>query len=98
METNTGTGNVELVRGLGTDEVVAYKKQEFEDVLRDYDAVLGPVRRDGIRKSLRILKPNSAVVSLIGPAGAAHSFPFVRPNGGHSRKSANISKRSVSNW
>jgi NADPH:quinone reductase-like Zn-dependent oxidoreductase len=68
--TTTSTGNVDLVRSLGADEVVDYKKQQFEEVLQDYDAVLGTVRGDTIEKSLRILKPGSAVVSLIGPPDA----------------------------
>ena len=68
--TTTSTGNVDLVRSLGADEVIDYKKQEFEEVLRDYDAVLGTVRGDALEKSLRILKPGSTVVSLIGPPDA----------------------------
>jgi NADPH:quinone reductase-like Zn-dependent oxidoreductase len=69
--TTTSTANINLVRSLGADEVVDYKKQEFEDVLRDYDMVLGTVRGDAIEKSLQILKKNSSVVSLIGPPDAA---------------------------
>ena len=69
--TTTSTANVDLVRSLGADEVVDYTKQQFEDVLRDYDAVLGTVRGDALEKSLRILKPKSTVVSLIGPPDAA---------------------------
>src|SRR5213083_1997489 len=75
--TTTSTGNMELVKSLGADEVIDYKKQEFEKVLRDYDAVLGTVRGDAIKKSLRILKPKSNVVSLIGPPDAA----FARARG-----------------
>ena len=75
--TTTSAGNVDLVRSLGADEVIDYKKQQFEDVLRDYDAVLGTVRGDAIEKSLRILKPGSTVVSLIGPPDAA----FARARG-----------------
>src|SRR2546426_2933560 len=62
--TTTSTGNVELVRSLGADEVVDYKKQEFEKVLRGYDAVLGTVRGDALEKSIDILKPRGTVVSL----------------------------------
>jgi NADPH:quinone reductase-like Zn-dependent oxidoreductase len=69
--TTTSTGNVELVRSLGADEIVDYKKQEFEKVLRDYDAVLGTVRGDALNKSVRILKSNSCIVSLVGPPDAA---------------------------
>ena len=68
--TTTSTANVELVRSLGADEVIDYKKQEFEEVLQNYDAVLGTVRGDAIEKSLRILKPKSNVVSLVGPPDA----------------------------
>lgn len=75
--TTTSTGNVDLVRGLGADEVIDYKKQHFEEGLRDYDAVLGTVRGDAIEKSLRILKPGSTIVSLVGPPDAA----FARARG-----------------
>jgi NADPH:quinone reductase-like Zn-dependent oxidoreductase len=75
--TTTSTGNVDLVRSLGADEVIDYKKQQFEDVLRDYDAVLGTVRGAALEKSLRILKPRSKVVSLVGPPDAA----FARARG-----------------
>lgn len=71
--TTTSTGNVELVRSLGADEVVDYKKEEFEKVLRGYDAVLGTARGDAIEKSLGILKPGGTIVSLVGPLDAAFS-------------------------
>ena len=69
--TSTSTGNVELVRRLGADEVVDYKKQEFQKVLRGYDAVLGTVRGDAIEKSIAILKPGSKIISIVGPLDAA---------------------------
>jgi NADPH:quinone reductase-like Zn-dependent oxidoreductase len=75
--TTTSTGNVELVRSLGADEVIDYKKQQFEDVLRDYDTVLGTVRGNALEKSLRILKPKATVISLVGPPDAA----FARARG-----------------
>lgn len=75
--TTTSTGNVELVRSLGADEVVDYKKREFELVLHGYDAVLGTIRGDGLAKALRIVKPRSSLVSLIGPPDAA----FARARG-----------------
>jgi NADPH:quinone reductase-like Zn-dependent oxidoreductase len=75
--TTTSTGNVGLVQRLGADEVIDYKKQKFEDVLHGYDVVLGTIRGDGLEKSLRILKPESSVVSLIGPPDVA----FARARG-----------------
>ena len=69
--TTTSTGNVDLVRRLGADEVVDYKKQAFEKALRGYDAVLGTVKGDAIEKSIGILRPGGRIVSLIGPLDAA---------------------------
>ncbi len=71
VATTTSTGNVEMVKRLGADEVIDYKKQAFEDVLQGFDVVLGTVAGDIIEKSLRILRPNSIVVSLVGPLDAA---------------------------
>jgi NADPH:quinone reductase-like Zn-dependent oxidoreductase len=69
--TTTSTGNINLVRRLGADEIVDYKQQEFEQVLRGYDAVLATIRGDAIEKSLGILKPGGRLVSLVGPLDVA---------------------------
>lgn len=65
--TTTSTSNVPLVHELGADEVVDYRKQQFEEVLQDYDMVLGTLRGDVIEKSVAILKVGGKIVSLIGP-------------------------------
>jgi NADPH:quinone reductase-like Zn-dependent oxidoreductase len=75
--TTTSTGNIDLVRSLGADEVVDYKTQQFDAVLRDYDAVLGTLRGDALETSLRILKRGSRIASLVGPPDAA----FARARG-----------------
>ena len=75
--TTTSTGNVELVRRLGADEIVDYKKQAFEQVLRGYDALLGTLKGDAIEKSIGVLKPGGKIVSLVGPLDAA----FARARG-----------------
>jgi NADPH:quinone reductase-like Zn-dependent oxidoreductase len=75
--TTTSTGNVEFVRSLGADEVVDYKQQKFEGVLRDYDFVLDTLGGESLEKSFQILKPQSAVVSIVGPPDAA----FARARG-----------------
>lgn len=69
--TTTSTSNREWVRTLGADEVVDYKKQNFEEVMQGYDTVLGTVRGDALEKALHILKPKSKIVSLIGPPDGA---------------------------
>ena len=77
VASTTSTGNVEMVKKLGADEVIDYKKQEFEDVLQGYDVVLVTIAGDVIEKSLKILRPNSSIVSLVGPLDAA----FARARG-----------------
>jgi NADPH:quinone reductase-like Zn-dependent oxidoreductase len=57
--------------------VIDYKTQQFEEVLRDYDAVLGTLRGDAVETSLRILKRGSRIASLVGPPDAA----FARDRG-----------------
>ncbi len=69
--TTTSTGNVDLVRRLGADEVIDYRQQKFEDILRSYDVVLGTVKGDTIEKSIAILKPKGKIVSLVGPLDPA---------------------------
>ena len=77
VATTTSTRNVDFVRGLGADEVVDYKQQQFQDVLRDYDAVLGTVKGEVIEQSVGILKPGGRIASLVGPLDAA----FARTRG-----------------
>jgi NADPH:quinone reductase-like Zn-dependent oxidoreductase len=71
VATTTSAGNADLVRSLGADEVIDYKKQKFEEVLRDYDAVLATVGGETLEKSFQILKPQGLVISLVGPPDAA---------------------------
>lgn len=71
VATTTSTANVEWVRSLGADEVIDYKKQEFEQVLRDYDVVLGTTKGDAIEKSVGILRPGGKIISLVGPLDKA---------------------------
>lgn len=71
VATTTSTANVELVRQLGADQVIDYKKQEFESLLRDYDVVLATLRGGELEKSLQVVQPGSQIISLVGPPDAA---------------------------
>lgn len=74
VATTTSTGNTGLVKSLGAQQIIDYKSQNFEQVLSDYDMVLGTVRGDSIEKALQILKPGGQLVSLVGPL----DLPFAR--------------------
>lgn len=68
VATTTSSTNSDLVKSLGADIVIDYKTQDFEDILKDYDLVLNSNRDTKIlEKSLRILKPNGQLISLVGP-------------------------------
>src|SRR6266702_8511649 len=67
VATTTSTANVALVKSLGADVVVDYKKDDFEKVLKGYDVVLSSLGKDTLEKSLAVLKPGGKLVSISGP-------------------------------
>ena len=67
VATTTSTANIELVKSLGADVVVDYKKEAFEEILRDYDVVLHSLGTDERDKSLQVLKPGGKLISISGP-------------------------------
>jgi len=62
---------VDLVRSVGADVVIDYKKEDFADVLRDYDVVLNSLDKVTLEKSLRVLKPGGQLISISGPPDVA---------------------------
>jgi NADPH:quinone reductase-like Zn-dependent oxidoreductase len=71
VATTTSTANVDLVRSLGADVVIDYKKEDFSRVLRDYDVVLNSLDKVTLENSLRVLKPGGQLISISGPPDAA---------------------------
>jgi NADPH:quinone reductase-like Zn-dependent oxidoreductase len=71
VATTTSSANVDLVKSLGADVVIDYKKQEFERVLSGYDVVLHSLGTDTLEKSLKVLKPGGQLISISGPPDVA---------------------------
>ncbi|MBM9590997.1 NADP-dependent oxidoreductase [Leptospira sp. 201903075] len=67
VATTTSAPNFELVKSLGADIVIDYKKEDFEIILKDYDLVLHSQDAKTLQKSLRILKPGGKLISISGP-------------------------------
>jgi NADPH:quinone reductase-like Zn-dependent oxidoreductase len=67
VATTTSAGNTALVKGLGADVVVDYKKDNFEERLSGYDLVLNSQDGKTLAKSLGILKPGGSLISISGP-------------------------------
>lgn len=55
-----------LVRRLGADIVVDYTRERFEDVLRDYDAVLDLTGGSDLARSFSAVRRGATVVSVAG--------------------------------
>lgn len=67
VATTTSAANAELVKSLGADVVIDYRKDDFESILQDYDLVLNSQDGKTLEKSLRVLKPGGKVISISGP-------------------------------
>ncbi len=53
----TSTGNVDLVRGLGADHVIDYKREDFTENGVAYDLIFDPVGKTTFRQVRRALTP-----------------------------------------
>jgi NADPH:quinone reductase-like Zn-dependent oxidoreductase len=67
VATTTSTSNIGLVKSLGADVVIDYKKDDFETMLQGYDVVLNSQDQKTLEKSLRVLKPGGKLISISGP-------------------------------
>jgi NADPH:quinone reductase-like Zn-dependent oxidoreductase len=67
VATTASGENAELVRGLGADVVVDYKKEDFAEVLSGYDVVLDSLGGENLEKSLTVLKPGGQAIGVAGP-------------------------------
>jgi NADPH:quinone reductase-like Zn-dependent oxidoreductase len=70
VATTTSTANVELVKSLGADVVIDYKKEDFSKVLSGCDIVLNSLDKETLEKSLSVLKPGGKLISISGPPDA----------------------------
>jgi NADPH:quinone reductase-like Zn-dependent oxidoreductase len=77
VATTTGPANVDLVKSLGADIVIDYKKDDFEKALNGYDVVLNSLSKDTLERSLRVLKPGGKLISISGPPDT----DFAKDNG-----------------
>ncbi|TIU78606.1 MAG: NADP-dependent oxidoreductase [Mesorhizobium sp.] len=67
VATTTSASNMDMVRDLGADVIIDYKKDDFEEVLSGFDVVLNSQDNKTLEKSLRVLKPGGVAVSISGP-------------------------------
>ncbi|WP_029111960.1 NADP-dependent oxidoreductase [Mycobacterium sp. URHB0044] len=71
VATTASSANFELVKSLGADVMIDYKKEDFETMLHGYDVVLHSQDSETLDKSLRVLKPGGMLISISGPPDPA---------------------------
>lgn len=76
VATTASAAKTDVVKGLGADVVIDYRKQAFETVLHDYDVVLDTVGGETLDKSLQVLRPGGKVVSITGPPDPTFAREF----------------------
>jgi NADPH:quinone reductase-like Zn-dependent oxidoreductase len=79
VATTASGHNADLVRSLGADVVVDYKKENFADVLSGYDVVLDSLGGENLQKSLTVLKPGGQAISVTGPPDAGFAKQLGAP-------------------
>jgi NADPH:quinone reductase-like Zn-dependent oxidoreductase len=88
VATTVSTNDKSFVQELGADKVIDYKTQTFEELLNDYDAVFDTVGGDTYRRSFKVLKKGSVIVSmleqpdseLMNQYGVKAVFQFTQPD------------------
>jgi NADPH:quinone reductase-like Zn-dependent oxidoreductase len=67
IATTTGAANAGWVRNLGAAVVIDCKREDFDELLCDYDVVLDSLGGQTLEKSLRVLKPGGIAIGIAGP-------------------------------
>ncbi|MDX8527910.1 NADP-dependent oxidoreductase [Mesorhizobium sp. MSK_1335] len=67
VATTASAAGADLLKALGADIIVDYRKDDFEKVLSGYDVVLNSQDAKTLEKSLTVLKPGGKLISISGP-------------------------------
>jgi alcohol dehydrogenase len=66
VATTVGARNGDLVKGLGADQVIDYKSQRFEELVKDVDVVFDTQGGETLERSFRVVKRGGTVVTVGG--------------------------------
>jgi NADPH:quinone reductase-like Zn-dependent oxidoreductase len=66
VTTTTSAANTDYVRALGADEVIDYRTQKFEDVVRDFDVVIDLIGGETQERSYAVLRRGGVLVNAWG--------------------------------
>lgn len=63
--------NHEFLKALGADQLIDYKSQRFEDLVKNVDVVLNTVDSETATRSIKVLREGGTLVSVAGSPDAA---------------------------
>ena len=76
--------NHEFLRSLGVDQVIDYRTQRFEEIVKNVDLVLNTADADTNARSIGVVRPGGTLVSIVGApnpiACAAAKIRCARPD------------------
>ncbi|OUL80975.1 NADP-dependent oxidoreductase, partial [Paraburkholderia hospita] len=67
VATTASAPNAGLMKQLGADIVIDYRKDDFAATLKDFDVVLDTQGGNTLERSLRVLKPGGKLIGIAGP-------------------------------
>lgn len=76
VATTASEAGENLVKSLSADEIINYKKEKFEDILKNYDAVFDTLGGTTLEKSFDIIKSEGNIVSVSGMPNARFGKEF----------------------
>jgi NADPH:quinone reductase-like Zn-dependent oxidoreductase len=63
--------NHEFLKSLGVDQVIDYRAQKFEDVVKNVDLVLNTANMETNARSVAVVREGGVLVSIVGPPDEA---------------------------
>jgi NADPH:quinone reductase-like Zn-dependent oxidoreductase len=60
--------NHDFLRSIGVDQVIDYRSQKFENLVKNVDLVLNTVDAETNARSIGVVRPGGVLVSIVGPA------------------------------
>ncbi|PFE61992.1 NADP-dependent oxidoreductase [Bacillus thuringiensis] len=76
VTTTASEAGANLVTSLGADEIINYKTEKFENILKNYDAVFDTIGGATLEKSFNIIKSGGNIVSVSGMPNARFGKEF----------------------
>ncbi len=76
VTTTASEAGSDLVKSLGADEIINYKTEKFEEILKNYDAVFDTIGGTTLEKSFDIIKSGGSIVSVSGMPNARFGKEF----------------------